>query len=317
MSSTTTKNFKLNNGVEMPAVGVGCWMGAVGEGDHVTQMVKTALELGYRHVDTAANYGDEESVGKALKETNVPRGEIFLTTKVDQKDHGSVKEAMATSLRKLGVSYVDLYLMHWPMAFDASGGTLQPEESPTFVETWVAMEKLLADGATKAIGVSNFSIKTLETLLAHPSVSIVPAVNQVELHPALPQHDLLAFCTSRGILLMGYAPVGKNKYAAGDTTIAAIARAHSSSVTGAQVLLSWGVQRGTAVIPKSVHEERLRENLQLVELSEEEMATLDAFHMKPGMHHSVCGFHSPDLGGSCFGWTYDQLGWDVVIGGIH
>jgi len=176
------------------------------------------------------------------------------------------------------------------------------------------MEKLLADGATKAIGVSNFSIKTLNQLLAHPSVTVVPAVNQVELHPALPQHDLLEFCRERNILLTAYSPVGKHKFAS-DPTIAAIAKAHDA--TGAQVLLSWGVQRGTAVIPKTVHEERLRENLQNVDLSSGEMDTLDSFHKKPGMHRSVCGFHSAELGGSCFGWTYDQLGWPLAIGGIH
>lgn len=127
------------------------------------------------------------------------------------------------------------------------------------------MEKLLLTGATKAIGVSNFSIKTLDALLAHPAVAVVPAVNQVEMHPALPQHDLLAFCAARRIVLTAYAPVGKHTYAAEDPTVAAIARAHGAgaAVTGAQVLLSWGVQRGTAVIPKSIHKERLRENLQV------------------------------------------------------
>lgn len=125
------------------------------------------------------------------------------------------------------------------------------------------MEKLLLSGATKAIGVSNFSIKTLDALLAHPSVAVVPAVNQVELHPALPQHDLLAFCAARRIVLTAYAPVGKHTYAAEDPTVAAIARAHGAAVTGAQVLLSWGVQRGTAVVPKSIHKERLRKNLQV------------------------------------------------------
>lgn len=159
------------------------------------------------------------------------------------------------------------YLLNLQIDFGLTGRTLQPEESPTVVETWVVMEKLLLTGATKAIGVSNFSIKTLAALLAHPSVAIVPAVNQVEMHPALPQHDLLAFCAARHIVLTAYAPVGKHTYAAEDPTVAAIARAHGAgagaAVTGAQVLLSWGVQRGTAVIPKSIHKERLRENLQV------------------------------------------------------
>ncbi|KAI0710093.1 Aldo/keto reductase [Earliella scabrosa] len=312
MSSSSVSRFQLNNGVSIPAIGVGCWMGAAGEGEHVTSMVKNALALGYRHIDTAANYGNEESVGKALQESGVPRADIFLTTKLDQKDHGRVEQALDISLSKLGVDYVDLYLMHWPMAFDESGRTLQPDESPTFIETWRDMEGLLGTGKVKAIGVSNFSVKTLNELLAHATV--VPAVNQVELHPCLPQHALLSFCAERGILLTAYSPVGKHKFA-DDPTILAIAAAHE--VTSAQVLLSWGVQRGTAVIPKTLSPARLKENLELIPLSAAEMDALDQLHEKPGMHRSVCGFHLPELGGSCFGWTYAQLGWEMTLGGVH
>ncbi|KAH9838083.1 Aldo/keto reductase [Rhodofomes roseus] len=314
MPAISEERLTLNNGTSIPAVGVGCWMGVCGEGEQVTEMVKTALELGYRHVDTAANYGNEQSVGRALEESHVPRHDIFLTTKLDQSDHGRVEEAFALSLTKLGVDYVDLYLMHWPMAYDKSGNTLQPEESPTFIETWREMEKLVADGRARTIGVSNFSIKTLTELLAH--TSIVPAINQVELHPCLPQHELLNFCSERGILLTAYSPVGKAKFA-DDPSITSIAAAHGRGVTNAQVLLSWGVQRGTAVIPKTVHAERLKENIQLVQLSAAEMETLDRFHQKPGMHRSVCGFHSAEFGGSCWGWTYEQLGWAMAMGGFH
>ncbi|KAI8983405.1 Aldo/keto reductase [Trametes punicea] len=317
MSSTTSPQFQLNNGMTIPAIGVGCWLGTAGEGEHVTRMVEDALGLGYRHIDTRSDRplaGNEESVGKALKNTTVPRGDIFLTTKLDQNDHGRVQEALNTSLSKLGVDYVDLYLMHWPMAIDASGRTLQPDESPTFVETWHEMEKSLAQGKAKAIGVSNFSIKTLSELLPHANV--VPAVNQVELHPCLPQHDLLAFCADKGILLTAYTPLGKHKFA-DDPTIRAIAEAHGPGVTSVQVLLSWGVQRGTAVIPKTLRAERLRENLQLIQLSATEMDILNVFHTRPGMHRSMCGYHSPALGGSCFGWTYQQLGWSMTTGGIH
>ncbi|KAH9923661.1 Aldo/keto reductase [Fomitopsis serialis] len=314
MPAVSDKRLTLNNGTSIPAVGVGCWMGACGEGEHVTNMVKLALDLGYRHIDTAENYGNEQSVGKALRESGVPRHDVFLTTKLDQSDHGRVEQAFETSLTKLGVDHVDLYLMHWPMAYGESGDTLQPEESPTFVETWLEMEQLLADGRAKAIGVSNFNVKTLTKLLAHASV--VPAVNQVELHPCLPQHELLNFCNERGILLTAYSPIGKAKFA-DDPAITAIAAAHGPGVTGARILLSWGVQRGTAVIPKTVHTERLKENLQLVHLSAAEMETLDRFYRRPGSHRSVCGFHSAELGGSCFGWTYEQLGWAMAEGGIH
>ncbi|OSD05843.1 Aldo/keto reductase [Trametes coccinea BRFM310] len=309
--------FKLNNGNIMPAIGAGCWLGSAGEDEHVTAMVETALDLGYRHIDTVgfnSSSGNEESVGRALKKTSIPRVDIFLTTKLDQKDHSRVLEALDTSLAKLGVEYVDLYLMHWPMAFNESDRTLQPGESPTFVETWKEMEKLLATGKAKAIGVSNFSVQTLSVLLAQATV--VPAVNQVELHPCLPQHDLLAFCAERGILLTAYTPLGKHKFA-DDPTIRSIAEAHGPETTLAQVLLSWGVQRGTAVIPKSLDPSRLRQNLRLIELNASEMDALNSLHKKPGMHRSMCSFHSQTLGGSCFGWTYKQLGWEMIAGGIH
>ncbi|KAJ8489608.1 hypothetical protein ONZ51_g2793 [Trametes cubensis] len=310
---------------------ISCWMGTPGEGEHVTAMVARALELGYRHIDTAANYGELFIEGNS----GSPRSEVFVTTKLDQRDHGRVEEALDASLSKLGVEYVDLYLMHWPMACDESGKTLQPDESPTFVETWKAMEELFktggfpfsfhpicarAEGAlallgkAKAIGVSNFSIKTLTELLEHANV--VPAVNQVELHPCLPQHDLLEFCTKRDILLTAYTPLGKAKFV-NDPVIQEIVEAHGPRATGAQVLLSWGVQRGTAVIPKTLHPERLKENLDLKHLSAAEMDALDDFHKRPGMHRSMCGFHSPELGGSCFGWTYTQLGWELTLGGVH
>ncbi|KAJ3002430.1 hypothetical protein NUW54_g5852 [Trametes sanguinea] len=361
-------------------VGAGCWLGSAGEGEHVTTMdrgnagscanaeirvrTSTGCELwrvaheenGYGELTSTCSSGNEESVGRALKKTSVPRAEIFLTTKLDQKDHSRVLEALEISLAKLGVDYVDLYLMHWPMAFDESGRTLQPEESPTFVETWLEMEKTLDagdyfhfakgrvsaltirvfEGKAKAIGVSNFSIKTLSELLA--KATVVPAVNQVELHPCLPQHDLLAFCRAKGIQLTAYTPLGKHKFA-DDPTIRSIAEAHGPGVTSAHVLLSWGVQRGTAVIPKSLNPTRLQENLrvsaptftacqqdarysrtrfeQLIELNTSEMDALNNLHKKPGMHRSMCGFHSQALGGSCFGWTYKQLGWEMTAGGIH
>jgi len=252
-------------------------------------------------------------VGKALRQTSIPRSEIFLTTKLDQNDHGRVQAALHRSMKLLGVTYIDLYLTHWPMAYDSSGRTLPPGESPTFIETWKDMEKLANSGVVKAIGVSNFSIKTLKALLEQ--AEIVPAVNQVELHPCLPQHDLLDFCRANKILLTAYSPVGKQKFA-NSPTIEAIAMAHGAS--SAQVLLSWGVQRGTAVIPKAVHGYKLRENLQqIAHLTALEMEALDGLHKEPGMHRSVCGFHSPDLGGSCFGWTYEQLGWEMTVGGVH
>ncbi|KAJ4002121.1 Aldo/keto reductase [Lentinula boryana] len=304
--------FKLNNGGYMPAIGIGCWMGTVGDSQQVAEMVLTALRLGYRHIDTASNYGNERSVGKAIRESNVPRSEIFLVTKLSSEDHDRPEEALQRSLDQLDVDYVDLYLMHWPQAYDTDHAQYRsPEESPTFIETWKMLENLVDTGKARSIGVSNFSIKTLEILLKH--VRIVPATNQVEMHPYLPQHDLLSYCSSRDILLTAYSPIGKYKFAT-DPSVLEIAQRIDASI--AQVLLSWGVKRGTAVIPKSTHELRMKENLTLIALDNEDMQILDDLYRQPGMHRSVCGFHSSELGGSCFGWTYAQLGWDMVEGGI-
>jgi len=166
-------------------------------------------------------------------------------------------------------------------------------------------------GKTRSIGVSNFSIKNLKILL--DQASIKPVTNQVEAHPLLPQHDLLDYCSSHDITITAYSPVGKHKFAT-EPSVLKIAQQKGASV--AQVLLSWGVQRGTAVIPKSLNETRQKENLILVTLEEQDMHVLDNLHRQQGMHRSVCGFHSSELGGSCFGWTYAQLGWDMVEGGV-
>ncbi|KAK7028270.1 Aado keto reductase [Favolaschia claudopus] len=323
----STNSFILNTGKDIPRVGLGCWMGHVGDSQDVGEMVRTALRVGYRHLDTASNYGNERSVGLALKESGIPRREVFITTKLAGEDHGRVAQALQTSLANLQTDYVDLFLVHWPQAFTETGKTLQPEESPTISETWKQMEEVFRAGniililrrcthsyslgKARAIGVSNFSVKTLTTLLEHAHV--VPAVNQVEMHPCLPQPPLLAFCRDRGILITAYSPIGKNKFST-DPLVVKIAAAHAAKET--QILLSWGVQRGTCVIPKTTKEERLRDNLVLVELSSEEMTALDNLHLSPGMHRSVCGFHSTDLGGSCFGWIYAQLGWDLALGGV-
>jgi len=254
--------------------------------------------------------GNERSVGKAIRESNIPRSEIFLVTKLSFVNQPA--EALERSLEKLGVEYVDLYLMHWPQAFDTDQARFcTPEVSPTFAETWKMMESLVESGKTRSIGVSNFSIQNLDVLLKH--ARIIPVTNQVEMHPCLPQHELLAYCSSRGIILTAYSPVGKLKFGT-NTSVLNIARQTGASVS--QVLLSWGVQRGTAVIPKSVHETHQKENLTLIKLQENDMRILDDLHLQPGMHRSVCGFHSSDLGGSCFGWTYAQLGWDMVEGGV-
>ncbi|KAG8952433.1 hypothetical protein FRC04_004493 [Tulasnella sp. 424] len=313
-------HFTLNTGAKLPAVGLGCWMGYPGGGEDCENMAKTAIKLGYRHIDTAAGYGNEEHVGKAIRESGVPRSEIFLVTKLNNKDHGRVAEAFQESLDRLGCEYIDLYLMHWPQAqnpdatdprHDGSceGKILTPDQSPTYVETWQAMEKLLDTGKVKAIGVSNFSIKTLEVLL--PQAKVVPAANQVQLHPCLPSFDLLAYCAEKGIHVTAYTPLGrKDSPFFSDDTIKSISEKHE--ITVAQVLLSWGVQRGTSVIPKSVQEERLKSNFTLVKLDDEDMQAIDNVHKKPGLHRQLLVSPIIDtVNGTVWGWTHEQLGWNL------
>ncbi|KAI5117867.1 hypothetical protein M0805_006569 [Coniferiporia weirii] len=323
--------FSLNNGTKMPSVGLGCWMGEVGGEERARRMVQTALKLGYRHIDTAFGYGNsiysqnltsdlifalignEESIGKAIRESEVPREEIFVTTKLSWKHHGSVREGFEISLKNLDISYIDLYLMHWPQASRDDGVILSPEEHPTFVETWLEMEKLLETGKVKSIGVSNFSIKNLEKLLA--SANVIPVTNQVELHPCLPQYELKKYCEDRGILLTGYSPIGQpekdHMTLLQESTIAEVAQG-TGSTTG-QVLISWAVQRGTAVVPKSEKEERIKQNITLVNLSETDMKTLDEIHLKPGMHRSLMRYHQ---NGMVVGWTHKQLGWNMNGDGV-
>lgn len=304
----STPSFTLNNGEKMPAVGLGCWMGSPGQGERCEEMVRKGLKLGYRHLDTAAGYGNEESTGKAIRESGIPRSEIFLTTKLAGPDHGRVKEAFEESLSRLDCEYIDLYLVHWPQAEDSKGKVLQPEESPTYVETWKEMEKLLDTGKVKSIGVSNFSIKTLQVLLQESK--IVPAVNQVQMHPCLPQRDLMDYCSAKGIHITAYSPLGQlNSPFWTDETVNRVAQ--KSGITAAQVLLSWGVQRGTSVIPKSEKEERLKINLAIVQLDDEDFEAIENLHKQPGMNRQLI-FSNNFIGGkrAQFGWTYEQLGWE-------
>ncbi|KAK7032411.1 hypothetical protein VNI00_013159 [Paramarasmius palmivorus] len=266
--------FTLNTGRKIPGVGMGCWTGTPGGGKRVYDYCSKAISVGYRHFDTATNYGTEEAVGQAIRDSGIPREEFFVTTKLN--NHFQVKETFEKSLKSLGLEYVDLYLMHWPQAMTnfymktTSDGKSQylaaeapaPEESPTFVETWQAMEKLVDTGKVKAIGVSNFSIKNLEILLPH--CKIIPATNQVEAHPYLPNHELKAYCESKGILLTAYSPLGQPRPDVpvglfDDSDISAIAG--RLNIEPAQVLISWAVQRGTIAIPKTENERRMVTNI--------------------------------------------------------
>lgn len=317
-------SFTLNNGTTIPAVGMGCWMGVPGGGERVKQMCKKALAVGYRHFDTASGYENEEYVGAAIAESGVPREELYITTKLANWSHHRVREAFEESLAQLGCNYIDLYLMHWPQAVIGDGlgwqgAPLKSEEHPTIIDTWKEMEKLLDTGKVKSIGVSNFSIKTLTQLLPH--CKVVPATNQVEMHPYLPQTELKEFCEARGILLTAYSPLGQPPASQessqipmlmADPVVRALADKYGASP--AQILVSWGVQRNTIIIPKSEDEGRMRANITLVKLDETDVKAIDVVHTKPGLHRSLLGIHTAE--GTVFGWTYEQLGWDMKLGGI-
>jgi 2,5-diketo-D-gluconate reductase A len=248
----------LNNGVRMPQLGFGVW-------PVPDAAVTTALQVGYRSIDTAAIYGNERGVGQAIAASGVPREELFVTSKLWNAEHGhdSTLRAFDASLDQLGLDYVDLYLIHWPLP---SRGL--------YLDTWRAFEKLYADGRTRAIGVSNFPVAQLQHVLDEGSV--VPAVNQIELHPNFPQAELRAFHAAHGIATEAWSPLGQGKGLLEDPVLAAIAAKHGK--TPAQVVLRWHVQLGNIVIPKSATASRIAENLDVFgfELDAADLAAIDA-----------------------------------------
>ena len=257
---STVPTITLNNGVEMPQLGFGVWQVP---DDEAAAAVSTALEAGYRSIDTAAIYGNERGTGRAVAASGLPREELFVTTKLWNSDHGhdSALRALDTSLGKLGLDYVDLYLIHWP----------QPRRD-AYTETWRALEKIAADGRARAIGVSNFHPAHLSRVVAEGTV--VPAVNQIELHPQLPQAELRALHAQYGIATEAWSPLGQGKGLLDSPVIGAIAERHGR--TPAQVVLRWHLQLGNVVIPKSVTPSRVRENADVFgfELAENDLSEL-------------------------------------------
>ncbi|MFJ6695071.1 aldo/keto reductase [Streptomyces sp. NPDC091272] len=255
-------SLTLNNGVEMPQLGFGVWQVP---DEEATAAVSTALEAGYRSIDTAAVYHNEEGTGRALASSGIARDELFVTTKLwnDMQGYDSALRAFDTSLGKLGLDYVDLYLIHWPAPGQGA-----------FVDTFRAFEKILADGRARAIGVSNFLPEHLETLLAETSV--VPAVNQIELHPQLQQGELRTFHAGRSIATEAWSPLGQGKGLLEVPTVVAVARKHGK--TPAQAVLRWHLQLGNVVIPKSVTPSRIAENIDVFdfELDADDMAAFAA-----------------------------------------
>lgn len=267
----TTPLLTLNNGVEMPAIGLGVYQTPP---DETAAAVAAALDIGYRHVDTAAAYGNEREVGEAIRSSGVPRSEIFIETKIWISDYGydATLHAFDKSAGKLGVDRIDLLILHQalPSRFDLT------------VDAYRALEQLLADGRVRAVGVSNFMRDQLDNLLKQTSV--VPAVNQIEVHPYFRQPDVLAADAEHGILTQAWSPIGGITFyrdsghtsTLEDPTVTAIADFHGK--TPAQVLLRWGLQQGRSVIPKSTRPERIAENFQVFDftLTDDELTAIDA-----------------------------------------
>jgi glycerol 2-dehydrogenase (NADP+) len=288
---------------------VGTWQSPPGE---VTKAVLHALKSGYKHIDCATAYANEEEVGigiaQAIKQGYCKREDIFVTSKLWCTYHRKVEQNLDECLQKLGLDYLDLFLLHWPAAMNPNGnhslmpklpdGTRDVDRTRSHVDTYKDMEKLLATGKTKAIGVCNYSLKYLEELL--PQVSVVPAVNQVENHPLLPQEEVLSYLKSKGILLQAYSPLGgTGTPLMKDEHIQKVAAKYS--VNEGTILLSYAVNRGISVIPKSVTPSRIEANMILIELDAQDMQELNDIHRKNGVTRYV----NPQFGID-WGWPDQQ-----------
>ena len=258
---TAVPVVRLNNGVEIPQLGFGVFKVPPEQTEDVT---RTAFEIGYRHVDTAQMYGNEAGVGRAVRAAGLDRDDVFVTSKLDNPNHArdDALRSFDRTLAELGFDHVDLFLIHWPLP-----------EVGDYVETWHAMEEIYRSGRARAIGVSNFQPHHLRRLLA--AAEVVPAVNQIEVHPYLVQDDVRAFGAEHGIVTEAWAPIARGRVL-DDPVITTIAKRVER--TPAQVTLRWAVQRGDVVFPKSVTRSRIEENFQLFdfELADDEMAEITA-----------------------------------------
>lgn len=242
--------LKLNNGVEMPAIGLGTFQAT-------KDSILLGIEAGYRHIDIAPVYGNEAEVGEAIKESKVSRNQLFLSVKIwnDDMRKGNIREALTRSLKNLNTDYIDLLLFHWPV-------------KEKYIETWLKMEGLYREGLAKAIGVSNCTVRQLEEI--RKSGTIIPAVDQIEIHPQFIQQDVVDYCKKTGVIIQTWSPLGRGKYT-NDPILAEIGKKYGKSA--AQIVLRWNLQRGCCVIPKASTEKRLYENADIFdfELSEEDM----------------------------------------------
>ena len=265
------ENFKvLNNGVKMPSIGFGTYKS--GNDEETAKIIKYALKIGYRQIDTASFYGNEVGIGNGIKESGINREDIFLVTKLWNDDHGYDKniEAFNKSLERLQVDYIDLYLVHWPNKLNS--------------ETWKAFEYLYKTGKVKSIGVCNFKIGHLEEL--KKTAQIMPMVNQIEIHPQSSKNDMLSYCEENNIQLVAWSPIMRGKLFSNELMID-LSEKYKKTI--AQIILRWHMQRGVIPIPKSSNEERIKENLNIFdfELSINDMKSIDL--LNEGNDVSVSG----------------------------
>lgn len=257
MELTCNSNFTLNNGVKMPVFGLGVFHSKAG--DETADAVKSAILNGYRMIDTARAYSNEASVGDGIKASGVNRQELFVTTKLWKTDYDSPRRGLVESLKRLKLDYVDLFLLHWPFT--------------GYEDAWLKLEELQKEGLCRAIGVSNFKIHHLENLLA--GGACVPQVNQTEIHPTNTEEELTTWCRRKNILMEAYSPLGgEGRLLLDDPRLVGMCEYYHK--TPSQIILRWDLQRGVAVIPKSVREERIIENSKLFdfELSQGDLATI-------------------------------------------
>ncbi|KAF9479512.1 Aldo/keto reductase [Pholiota conissans] len=304
-------NIKVtfNNGVEIPIIGTGSYAPPT---DPVAQArvkdwILSALNNGFRHIDTAQGYGTEKAVGEAIRASGIPREEIFVTTKLPWNHQTRVRESFEKSYENLG-TYIDLYLMHWPQAIVYEegndmplnpDGTVKTTDEVNFNQTWAEMEKLLETGKVRSIGVSNFSIKTLEQLLK--TAKVIPVTNQVEMHPYLAQNELREYCKKKGITITAYTPSGYS-IVRNDPLIVSIAKKYN--VTPNQVILAWHISRGTIIVPKSENSERQKENITIPDISDEDLGKI--WSLDRGQR--ICNKPNEKTG-QVYGWTLEQFGW--------
>ncbi|QLQ81238.1 hypothetical protein HG537_0E05940 [Torulaspora globosa] len=277
----TVPTLQLNTGALLPAIGLGTWKSSE---DDTYNAVKSAIAAGYRHIDTAANYRNESAVGRAIRDSGIPREDLWITTKLVSTQHRNPKEGLEGSLKRLGLDYVDLYLIHWPVALKtdklASGDLFSIPLLPNgrrdidvedwdFVKTWRLMQELPKTGKCRNIGVSNFSINNLKKILESGEKLTVPAVNQIEVHPQLPQTELIDFCKDHGIVVEAYSPLGSSDSAM-LTHPVLVNLAKKYDAQPANVLINWGLSRGYCVLPKSINDMRIKSNFRQITLSDED-----------------------------------------------